>query len=139
MDTKTCSKCKEPKPLSSFSKNARRSDGLQDTCKVCANEYARQNYLENADRYKAKARQRQHEISEFLREQKRKPCLDCGHSFPTYCMDFDHVPDRGEKLMEISQMARRRASWAAIHAELAKCDVVCANCHRIRTHERSGF
>ena len=134
--TKTCRKCGHPKPLSSFSKKTSSKDGLQDVCKVCANEYARQNYLDNTDRYKLKAYQRQHEIDAWLKEQKQKPCIDCGGTFPTYCMDFDHVPERGEKLIEVSQMARRKSSWALIHAEIAKCDLVCANCHRVRTHDR---
>ena len=59
------------------------------------------------------------------------PCLDCGQSFPPECMDFDHV--RGEKLFGIGQMGQRQQHF--ILAEIAKCDLVCANCHRIRTRK----
>lgn len=50
-------------------------------------------------------------------------------------MDFDHV--RGEKSFVLS-LAHTR-SWPEIHAELAKCEIVCANCHRIRTLERKDY
>ena len=64
--------------------------------------------------------------------QKAMPCADCGGTFPSVCMDFDHV--RGTKLFAIG--ARTRTTREKLLAEIAKCDVVCANCHRIRTHER---
>lgn len=47
-------------------------------------------------------------------------------------MDFDHV--RGEKVADLSTMVNQCTTVAAIDAEIAKCDLVCANCHRIRTH-----
>jgi hypothetical protein len=48
-------------------------------------------------------------------------------------MQFDHV--RGEKLFNVSYF-RSKAKIDFLLAEIAKCDVVCANCHAIRTHER---
>ncbi len=60
---------------------------------------------------------------------KAKPCMDCRKLFPAVCMDFDHV--RGQKLFQVSECRR---SLEAILAEIAKCDLVCSNCHRIR-HE----
>ena len=70
---------------------------------------------------------------EELAALKARPCADCGVQYPPYVMDFDHV--RGEKLFNVSakagSMARERRD-----AEIAKCDLVCANCHRIRTHLR---
>lgn len=61
---------------------------------------------------------------------KNRPCIDCGLKYPPECMDFDHV--RGKKLFTIGE--RRRQS--GLLAEIAKCDLVCANCHRIRTRAR---
>ena len=49
-------------------------------------------------------------------------------------MEFDHVPERGKKLRHINRMWG--ASAIQLRTEIAKCDVVCANCHRIRTHNR---
>jgi hypothetical protein len=68
----------------------------------------------------------------YVAEMKARPCIDCGGRFPPECMDFDHV--RGEKVADISKMLLR--STDLLHDEIAKCDVVCANCHRIRTHRR---
>lgn len=58
--------------------------------------------------------------------------MDCGNSFPSECMDFDHV--RGTKLVQVSDL-----TWSnetTLMTEIAKCDLVCANCHRIRTKAR---
>jgi hypothetical protein len=64
---------------------------------------------------------------------KEVPCADCGKEFPYYVMDFDHR--EGEiKLFSIGN--RTTLSGDKLMAEIAKCDIVCANCHRIRTHER---
>ena len=65
---------------------------------------------------------------------KQRPCLDCGDRFPSCSMDFDHR-DPGTKRYTISRMIGR-AGEARIMAEVAKCDIVCANCHRERTYRR---
>lgn len=62
------------------------------------------------------------------------PCMDCGGSFPIICMDFDHV--RGEKVGNVADLVKKNKPFDVILAEIAKCDVVCANCHRIRTAAR---
>ena len=64
---------------------------------------------------------------------KSVPCMDCGNRFPPHVMDFDHV--RGEKLMTVSGLGG--TSTSRVLREIEKCDIVCANCHRIRTHVRS--
>lgn len=61
------------------------------------------------------------------------PCLDCGVIYPFYVMQFDHRPDE-PKLFELSRMNKR--SRQDVEDEIAKCDLVCANCHSIRTYER---
>ena len=62
------------------------------------------------------------------------PCHDCGNNFPYECMDFDHVGD--DKLNNVGTMVAHGWSWSLIEAEIAKCDLVCANCHRTRTRKR---
>lgn len=62
------------------------------------------------------------------------PCMDCGGTFPSECMDFDHRPGEA-KLFTISEQITK--SMAALRAEIAKCDLVCSNCHRIRTRQRA--
>lgn len=61
------------------------------------------------------------------------PCADCGGHFPACAMDFDHK-DSTKKRASVSDLVNK--SWHAIADEIAKCDIVCANCHRIRSHQR---
>lgn len=68
-----------------------------------------------------------------LNIEKSKPCMDCEKTFPPECMDFDHRPGE-QKLFGIG-MGRTRA-WENLQREIAKCDLVCANCHRVRTTAR---
>ena len=60
------------------------------------------------------------------------PCADCGVRYPPYVLDFDHV--RGVKECTIGRCLSQ--SLVKIETEIAKCEVVCANCHRERTHRR---
>ncbi len=69
-----------------------------------------------------------------VREAKDKPCADCGIHYPYYVMEFDHL-DSGAKHFNISAGVTC-ASYDRIIAEIAKCEVVCANCHAERTHRR---
>jgi hypothetical protein len=48
-------------------------------------------------------------------------------------LDFDHLRD---KKYNVSRMIHDGFSWKAIQKEIEKCEVVCANCHRLRTHNR---
>jgi hypothetical protein len=69
----------------------------------------------------------------MLNELKSVPCAHCGGSFPPYVMDFHHR-DPEEKLFSIgATMISHKLS--VLMAEVAKCDVVCANCHRIIEHQ----
>ena len=81
-------------------------------------------------------------IRELVREIREAPCTDCGMQYPFYVMEFDHrdgdAPRRkgSRRGMSIAAMCRR-LSVDAIAEELSKCDLVCANCHKIRTYRRS--
>jgi hypothetical protein len=66
------------------------------------------------------------------------PCMDCENVFPWCVMDFDHRPEETK-----SFVISRRGPWlvnperiAEVEKEIAKCDLVCANCHRVRTRDR---
>lgn len=67
-----------------------------------------------------------------LAEIKNVPCVDCGGKFPHYVMDFDHGDE--EKLFKIASDLNN-VSWDEILAEIAKCDIICSNCHRIRSYK----
>jgi hypothetical protein len=64
---------------------------------------------------------------------KERPCTDCDIPYPFYVMQFDHV--RGEKQFNIGADGPSRSGEQVLE-EIAKCDVVCANCHAARTYER---
>jgi hypothetical protein len=87
---------------------------------------------ERAQTRRAQA-ERRAEIRAIIEQAKARPCSDCGRSYPGFVMDLDHV--RGEKSFSLSKAVQRAFSVTLdeIRAEIAKCDVVCANCHRIRT------
>jgi len=66
---------------------------------------------------------------------KDAPCTDCGTTYPPECMDFDHLSD--DKIENVSRMVYGSYSLAALTSEINKCELVCANCHRIRTSARA--
>ncbi len=90
-------------------------------------------YRTHSDKVKATTAKRAARLTARIAELKANPCLDCGGTFPPECMDFDHRP--GEvKLFGVSH--GKAYAWERVEAEIAKCDLVCANCHRIRTRAR---
>lgn len=75
----------------------------------------------------------------YIREFKEsRGCMDCGQSFPYYVLDLDHR-DPSIKLINPGQMVTVGWGLEKIKAEIAKCDVVCSNCHRVRTHSSAGL
>lgn len=73
-------------------------------------------------------------LREALRRYKEQhSCKDCGGRFIAEVMEFDHT--RGQKKFSICEKGGD-VSLATLKAEIAKCDLVCANCHRIRTYRR---
>ena len=76
-------------------------------------------------------------VRDFVKEVKNTPCADCKCSFPWYVMDFDHR--RGKKHFNLSVATSQWRSMKRIKTEIKKCDIVCANCHRIRTFTQRGL
>jgi hypothetical protein len=58
-------------------------------------------------------------------------CVQCGYNAHPAALDFNHV--RGAKLFGVSQDPK--VAWHKLLAEIDKCEILCANCHRIHTHE----
>lgn len=58
-------------------------------------------------------------------------CAVCGYNEHPAALDFNHIS--GDKQFNISQDPKRAKS--AILEEIAKCEILCANCHRIKTYE----
>jgi hypothetical protein len=107
-------------------------------CPDCINFSMRKYVAENKGKSKYRKERPQHpraDRREQINKMKSAPCVDCQTQFKPHQMDFDHV--RGPKLFEISKAARSGTySLEAILEEIAKCELVCSNCHRDRTHQR---
>jgi hypothetical protein len=104
--------------------------GRQSQRRANVDYYARNRSLEIA-----RVRVRQHGTIEFLRELRARPCADCHGVFAPHQMDFDHR-DGTTKLFRLTSGAAMLRPTAVLISEAEKCDVVCANCHRLRTQAR---
>lgn len=90
----------------------------------------------NQNRRKGKPLRESHQIrKDAIRTAKSVPCRDCGIKYPAYVMDFDHR-DPTLKVDNLSKMWQTH-SLKEIQEEIRKCDIICANCHRERTHGNS--
>lgn len=87
--------------------------------------------LDKNEVYNKEARRIRYEITDRL---KSVPCNHCGKTFPPCAMDFHHV---GDKEQLISSMVRQNCKIDKLEKEIAKCVVLCANCHRIH-HYNTG-
>lgn len=95
----------------------------------------RQHYHDNKEAYMERNRQRKIEMRAWVDEQKSVPCMDCEENYPPYVMDMDHR-DPKTKVANINDLIKQ-GSWKKLKQEVEKCDVVCSNCHRERTHQRA--
>lgn len=126
---KTCTICKHSKPLSEFNKKSSTKDGLQSKCCHCSRAMSRRHYKDNIEYYLDKNKRLREEKRLWLEQLKEKlECRICGESEPC-CLDFHHS-DPDMKDFTVSQAASWGHSLDKIKAEIEKCVVVCANCHR---------
>ena len=136
--TKTCNKCGREKPLEEFKKHKDYPEGRGPRCKVCTNSYYRE-YMARLGGKRLKqvavnVKKHKQVRRKLVNELKQAPCTDCGKKYIPYVMDFDHV--RGIKTSDIAKLVNRNCSLERLREEIAKCELVCANCHRIRTYRR---
>ena len=135
---RTCSACGKTKQVEAFGFRDARTGELWGRCRDCRAAYQNAWYLRNKAEIIARSAAHDARVHVSLRnlitDLKAGPCIDCGGCFPKEAMDFDHV--RGTKRQNISRLVTRAVSVQTIMAEIAKCDLVCANCHRGRTWQR---
>ena len=120
-----CSFCKETKPVADFHRDGSKEGGIGTRCRPC--EVAR-----NKMRAK-RGTTKLHGLAAIVARAKDKPCADCRATYPPSVMDLDHRPGT-DKLFDCSAIWGKTA--VELLDEIEKCDVVCANCHRIRTATR---
>jgi len=99
-------------------------------------EYNRR-YYENGGQARVQARNKANKAAKaaYVRDRKSAgSCADCGGMFHPVAMDYDHVGT--DKIAPVSKLCADNVSYERIDAEIAKCELVCSNCHRVRTYER---
>lgn len=131
---KQCTLCRKKKPIGEFNKNKVRKDGYSNVCKSCSHARFKRYYRENNAKHRAVIRTRNDRhiksLQGFVFEYLLKhPCVDCGEKDPLV-LEFDH---RRDKDRAISRALRSGWSLKRLQAEIAKCQVRCANCHKRRT------
>lgn len=117
-----------------FNKHSGRPDKLQACCAECNREKFKKYYKNNKDKHIKKVKEVREKyrskvdllIKQFLQA---NPCIDCGNN-DIRVLEFDHI---GEKSFGLASVKRRGFSLKKIKEEIDKCEVRCANCHRIKT------
>lgn len=93
--------------------------------------------LESHKKYRVKYKANKERVLDYLiQKYSDTPCMDCGGVFPWCVMDFDHRPEN-VKEFKIASIGMAKATLNTIvrlEKEVSKCDLVCSNCHRIRTN-----
>lgn len=137
-----CTRCAEWKALSEFAPKYRLLRRPHSYCRDCQSAYHREWYARNSERVRERVAlnrrlaEKADRLSGFLTSRRLRweyllqhPCVDCGESDPVV-LEFDHLR---EKRAKIAGLMRVHAPWSEIQAEIQKCQVRCANCHRRRT------
>ena len=122
MSTKYCYRCKEEKPIESFSKDKTKKDGRSSDCKTCR---------------KISIRKTRDRKIIFSLDYKGGKCLDCGKSlsFPENKGEYDfHHTDPSTKVSRMNQLFKDKASDYRLVQELDKCVLLCKTCH-IKRHK----
>ena len=122
--TKLCVGCKIEKDFKYF-------HGYSKLCNSCR--YKKDKPFLDPVKMEIRNKRHQKKIRDeinFLKES--TPCTDCNLLWPSYVMQFDHLKDKSFGIgARVSSIGRVKL-WN----EIAKCEIVCANCHFIRTHNR---
>ena len=131
--------CKQPLPhtIKYFNRNKAKKHGLNTICRECSNKHARQYYASNRVHHLANVMKNKHKYVQrnqqfILRYLSWMCCKDC-QTTDIRVLEFDHI--RGQKKRNVSNLISQGWSLSSIKQEIRKCDVVCANCHRIRTRQ----
>ncbi len=138
---KKCDHCKEPKEDTEFNWKYKSLGVRHNTCRECMSIHQKKYFQGDAhDRHLANVKERKEEVRRVSREfvysyLLTHPCSSCGESDPRV-LEFHH---KFGKDMEVSALVSGGYSIERILAEIAKCDVLCANCHRKITVEERGW
>jgi len=143
MAQKQCNHCQEWKDEEEFSWRWKSLGIRNKACKKCMYEFNNNCYQGDSHEKHLKQVKERTEAARAARKEYvyqyllTHPCIQCGGSDPRV-LEFHHR-DPSEKDMDVTHMLSGGYSIKRIEAELAKCDVLCANCHRKVTVEERGW
>jgi hypothetical protein len=126
-----CSLCGVLKSVDEFH---RRGDGSQWWCKECRRAWDAKYYATTSDLRGLQRRERGERLVARMRVLKENPCVDCGGRFHPAAMTFGHRPGT-KKVNDLATLAISGCT-GLFEEELSKCDLVCSNCHAVRTYLR---
>lgn len=102
--------------------------------KAARQAYAAKHYRDNKPEYAARRNEFRRTLRQTVNDLKESsPCVDCNTLYPYYVMQYDHIGT--DKVASVSEVVRGK-SLPFVLAEISKCELVCANCHAVRTHNR---
>lgn len=133
---KICGRCKEEKDLSEFAWKSKEKGTRNWACRACQKVLRAEHYQTNKEKIFQQIKSRQRELKNKIWQYKAEhSCADCGEDDPIV-LEFDHL---GDKEFNVGHAGQMGFSWDRILAEIAKCEVVCRNCHVRRTWKRAGW
>ena len=138
---KICSHCKKEKELIEFyqRRSGKKEGQYYNHCVSCLKERGVRYYAQNRERQLKLANERRRRYvkikKEIVYKLKDEPCTDCGQRYPHYVMDFDHRKGTKKTANIAHLISQNYFSKEKLLDEISKCDLVCANCHRIRTYK----
>jgi hypothetical protein len=100
--------------------------------------YQRAHYHANKEKWREKRQRYEQKIRNVILAGKDKPCADCTRQWHPLVMEYDHLPGTNKRV-NLGDPVARKFGIKSILAEIAKCEVVCPTCHRIRTLRRLGL
>lgn len=139
---KICSGCGQERDIEQdFAWKNKAKGTHQRWCRSCQAEANKAHYQNNKQIYLDRALIRNAQVNTENKQRlysylSSHPCVDCGET-NIRVLEFDHV--RGNKSANITKLLKNATSWKVIEDEIAKCEVRCVNCHRIKTSEQGNW
>jgi len=142
MEAKICNKCKNELEIKFFQFKNKKENKRHTICSICQKQYKNKWYKNNhkinknkfIERTKKNKEKKQQKLYEYLKD---KSCIDCGEN-NILTLEFDHINPK-DKIGNIGRMASQGLSWEKILYEINKCEIRCANCHRIKTAKQFSW
>jgi len=139
---KKCSTCKAEKTELDFYFRNKAKGTRNSICKLCMKLYRRNHYDNNINYYKDKAKRntkrRVLENKKYIWSYlKAHSCVDCGETNPIV-LEFDHK-DPAFKSFTIGTVLNGWRNFELLEEEVAKCDIRCSNCHKLKTAKQRGY